>query len=150
ERQGGSRSRGGRGHVHHDRPADAVVRARRRHLAGRQRREDRNQRGQHLAYATEMSDAARVARLLVESATALAESCGAKAIIAYVDALPDPESLPPKIVLVARDDQDQRRMRKLAKSHPTITVPNVTLDRSAQVKLAAIVALSNRTINLGD
>ncbi len=97
-----------------------------------------------------MSDAARVARLLLESATSLAESCNAKAIVAYVDALPDPDNLPARIVLVARDDQDQRRMRKLAKAHPTITVPNVTLDRSAQVKLAAIVALSNRTINLGD
>ena len=97
-----------------------------------------------------MNDAARVARLLLESASALAESCNARAIVAYVDALPDMDGLPPRMVLVARDDEDQRRINNLAKTNPTITVPNVTLDRSAQVKLAAIVALSNRTIDLGD
>ncbi len=98
-----------------------------------------------------MTDTTRVAQLLLESATTLAQSSGARSIVVYVDALPELSAVPPRTVLVARDEQDQTRIEKLAKSNPTaITVPNVTLDRFGQVKLAAIIALSNRTIDLGD
>jgi DNA integrity scanning protein DisA with diadenylate cyclase activity len=98
-----------------------------------------------------MSDAARVSRLLLESATTLAQSSNARAIVVYADALPDLKAVPPRTILVARDEQDLRLTDKLAESNPTtITVPNVTLDRFGQVKLAAIIALSNRIIDLGN
>ncbi len=98
-----------------------------------------------------MLEAARVSHLLLESATILAQSTSARAIVVYVDALPDVEAVPPRTILVARDTEDQRRIEKLGLSHPTtINVPDVTLDRFGQVKLSAIVALSNRVIDLGD
>lgn len=96
-----------------------------------------------------MTDAARVARLLLESATTLARSTNARAIVVYVDALPELDAVPPRTVLVARDEDDLRRVEKLGKT-PSVTVPDVTLDRFGQVKLAAIIALSNRVIDLGD
>ncbi len=98
-----------------------------------------------------MEDPARVSRLLLESATTLAKTGNARAIVVYVDALPELEAVPPRTILVARDKQDLERTEKLAESNSTtITVPNVTLDRFGQVKLAAIIALSNRIIDLGD
>jgi hypothetical protein len=98
-----------------------------------------------------MSDAARVSRLLLESATTLAQSSNARAIVVYADALPDLKAVPPRTILVARDEHDLRLTDKFAESSPTtITVPNVTLNRFGQVKLAAIIALSNRIIDLGD
>jgi len=98
-----------------------------------------------------MDDPARVSRLLLESATMLAQTGNARAIVVYVDALPELEAVPPRTILVVRDKQDLQRTKKLAESNSTtITVPNVTLDRFGQVKLAAIIALSNRIIDLGD
>jgi len=98
-----------------------------------------------------MDDPARVSRLLLESATMLAQTGNARAIVVYVDALPELEAVPPRTILVIRDKQDLQRTKKLAESNSTtITVPNVTLDRFGQVKLAAIIALSNRIIDLGD
>ena len=98
-----------------------------------------------------MADASRVARLLLESATTLAQSSNARAIIVYADALPDLDAVPPRTVLVTRDEHDLRLAERLAESNPlTVGVPNVTLDRFGQVKLAAIIALSNRIIDLGD
>ncbi|MCH8343586.1 MAG: DNA integrity scanning protein DisA nucleotide-binding domain protein [Planctomycetes bacterium] len=98
-----------------------------------------------------MDDPAGVSRLLLESATTLAQTTNARAIIVYVDALPELEAVPPRTVLVARDKHDLDRIEKFAESNSrTITVPNVTLDRFGQVKLAAIIALSNRIIDLGD
>ena len=98
-----------------------------------------------------MSDAARVSHLLLESASTLAQSSNARAIVVYADALPQLKAVPARTILVARDEHDLRMTDKFAESHPTtITVPNVTLDRFGQVKLAAIIALSNRIIDLGD
>jgi DNA integrity scanning protein DisA with diadenylate cyclase activity len=98
-----------------------------------------------------MDEPARVSRLLLETATTLAQTCDARAIVIYVDALPDLDAVPPRTVLVTRNDQDLQHVDRFAGSNPlTINVPNVTLDRLGQVKLAAIVALSNRIIDLGD
>ncbi len=98
-----------------------------------------------------MSDAKRVSRLLLESAVTLAQSSNARAIVVYVDALPDLDAVPPRTVLVARDESEEALAERFAESNPTtIRVPRVTLDRFGQVKLAAIIALSNRIIDLGD
>ncbi len=98
-----------------------------------------------------MSDAERVSRLLLESAVTLAQSSNARAIVVYVGALPDLDAVPARTILIARDDSEVTLAGKFPESHPTvIRVPNVTLDRFGQVKLAAIIALSNRIIDLGD
>lgn len=98
-----------------------------------------------------MDDPTKVARLLLESATTLAQAVNARAIVVAVDALPEVESVPPRTVLVARDEEDQRRLEKLKEAGlGAVDVPNVELDRMGQVKLAAIIALSNRIIDLGD
>ena len=98
-----------------------------------------------------MDDPSRVARLLLESATTLATACSARAIIVSVDALPEVESVPPRTILVGRSPEDEKAIKRLADSaYGTILVPNVELDRMGQVKLAAIIALSNRLLDLGD
>jgi DNA integrity scanning protein DisA with diadenylate cyclase activity len=98
-----------------------------------------------------MGDPERVARLLLESATTLAQSSNARAIVVYVNALPEIEAVPPRTVLVARDDRDAQQASRFARSSPrTVEVPDVRLDRFGQVKLAAVIALSNRIIDLGD
>ena len=99
-----------------------------------------------------MSDGASVPRLLLESATTLAQSTNARAIVVYVDALPDLDAVPPRTILVSRsNEEDERHIERLQQSGTaTISVPNVMLDRFGQVKLAAIIALSNRVIDLGD
>jgi hypothetical protein len=52
---------------------------------------------------------------------------------------------------VTRDSLERDRIEKLRPSaQAVIEVPNVELDRLGQVKLAAIIALSNRVINLND
>ena len=62
----------------------------------------------------------------------LAQSSSACAIVVHVDALPALESVPPRTVLVARNDQDLQLADKLDASATTITVPDDTLDRFAE------------------
>jgi diadenylate cyclase len=103
------------------------------------------------SYASTVIDGVQVCGLLLESAAGLARSTGARAIVMYVDALPELDAVPSRTLLISRDEDDQRRAEKLAASGATLlSVPDVTLDRFGQVKLAAIIALSNRLIDLGD
>lgn len=98
-----------------------------------------------------MTDQARTARLLLATATTLAQSSNARAIIAAVDALPELEAVPPRTILVARDEQDAAQAGRLVESPAhIIRAPAVELDRLGQVKLAAVIALSSRLIDLGD
>lgn len=98
-----------------------------------------------------MVDPSKLAKLLLESASAVASSCNARAIFVAADALPDIESLPKRTVLVTRDSLERDRIEKLTPSaQAVIEVPNVELDRLGQVKLAAIIALSQRVIDLND
>ncbi len=98
-----------------------------------------------------MDDSTRVARLLLESATTLATTCSARAIVVATDALPEVEAVSPRTVLVTRTEADEQRAAKLVDSALTsIHVPNVELDRLGQVKLSAIIALSSRIIDLQD
>jgi len=98
-----------------------------------------------------VSTEAHVSHLLLESAAALAISTNARAIVIYSDALPELDAVPPRTILIARDEAEGRRAARFADSGArTLQVPKVTLDRFGQVKLAAIVALSSRMIDLGD
>ncbi len=98
-----------------------------------------------------MEDPTRVANMLLDSAAALADTADARAIIVAADALPPLDILPPDTLLIARSSDAPsvvKRLRPLARA--TIEVPNVELDRMGQVKLAAVIALSNRLLDLGD
>lgn len=98
-----------------------------------------------------MDDPTKVARLLLGSATTLVKAIGARAIIVAVDALPEMEAVPPHTILMARDSIDRERIETLRESAmAAIDVPNAELDRLGQVKLGAIIALSNRLIDLND
>lgn len=98
-----------------------------------------------------MDDPARVPRLLLESASRLARASHARAIIVHADALPEVDAVPGRTILVLRDEEDRKTAARLEDSAAgTITVPPVTLDRLGQVKLAGIIALSSRLVDLGD
>lgn len=98
-----------------------------------------------------MADPARVARLLLETASSLANAAGARAIVVAVDALPELEAVPPRTVLVRRSIGDDAVVERLSETaHGVIEVPPVELDRLGQVKLAGIIALSSGEIALED
>jgi len=98
-----------------------------------------------------MDDPSTVAQLLLETADRLAEASQARAIIVAADALPEVESIPPRTILVVREKPDMDIAQSFGGEEVvTIQVPNVELDRLGQVKLAAIIALSNRMIDLQD
>ncbi len=98
-----------------------------------------------------MHDAAQLARLLMEAATSVAQSTGARAILTAVDAIPEVDAVPPRTILIVRDGHDHDRAEALAGSAlGMIEVPNVELNRIGQVKLAAIMAVSHRMIELTD
>ncbi len=98
-----------------------------------------------------MDDPSRIPRLLIESATTAARAANARAIIVAADALPDLAGLPAKTILVVRDGDDPKDTARFGDSTPdVITVPLAELDRMGQVKLAAIIALSHRLIDLAD
>ena len=90
-----------------------------------------------------MDDPSRVARLLLESATTLAQATGARGIIVAADALPELEAVPPRTILVARNDEDRKLVAKLTDSaHAAADVPNVELagkDRKWHKAAAKIV-----------
>ncbi len=96
-------------------------------------------------------DPARVAKLLLDSASNLARASDARAIMVYADALPDRNAVPARTILIGREQADIRRIKALSSSGAgSISVPAVTLNRFGQVTLAVIIALSNRMIDLGD
>lgn len=98
-----------------------------------------------------MDDPSTVAQLLLETADRLAEASRARAIIVAVDALPEVENVPPRTILVVREQPDMDMAQSVGGEEiATIQVPNVELDRLGQVKLAAIIALSHRMIDLQD
>ena len=81
----------------------------------------------------------------------MANAIGARAIIVAVDALPELDAVPPSTILVARDESDRKRIKRLEETmKASIDVPNVELNRLGQVKLNAIIAVSNRLIDLND
>ncbi|MCZ6837188.1 MAG: diadenylate cyclase [Planctomycetota bacterium] len=98
-----------------------------------------------------MNDPTRGAKLLLEAAVTMANAVGAKAIVVAVDALPEIDAVPANTILVARDDHDRERIKKLSGTmKATIDVPEVELNRMGQVKLHAIISISNRYIDLQD
>lgn len=102
-------------------------------------------------------DPRRISHLLLESASALARAADARAIVADIKALPPLHAAPPNTILVVRESDPEsdpdlgeliERLRPTAKA--VITIPDAELDRLGQVRLAAIIALSERVLELDD
>ncbi len=98
-----------------------------------------------------MPDPALTANLLVEAAAGIARSSGAKAVLVAADALPEGTEPPAGTILITRRVDDQRRADRLRVSKSQVlSVPDVELDRLGQIKLAALVAVSRRLLDLAD
>ncbi|MFK7959565.1 MAG: DNA integrity scanning protein DisA nucleotide-binding domain protein [Phycisphaerales bacterium] len=88
---------------------------------------------------------------LLESASALVRMTDAAALLVDVSALPPLHALPNDTILVRRAGSDEELVERLQGSATAvISVPNADLDRMGQIRLAAIIALSERILSLDD
>jgi len=83
----------------------------------------------------------------------IAEECQANALLVYADALGEKElSIPTEdsilIYLITRTQAEEAPLKR--KGHLFIRVPEVPLNRMAQVKMATLIALSQGKLKKGD
>ena len=98
-----------------------------------------------------MSEPGLIANLLLESAAGIARSVGAKSIVVSADALPEGCDPPEGSLLLTRRPEDKRRIQELGVAdNCVLEIPAVELDRMGQVKLAALVGVSRRLLDLSD
>lgn len=98
-----------------------------------------------------MPDPGLIANLLLESAAGISRSVGARAIVVSADALPEGCEPPQGSLLLTRRPEDKRRVEELGVADDCVLeVPQVELDRMGQVKLAALVGISRRLLDLSD
>ena len=98
-----------------------------------------------------MSEPGLIANLLLESAAGIARSVGAKSIVVSADALPEGCEPPEGSLLLTRRPEDKRRIQELGiADNCVLEIPAVDLDRMGQVKLAALVGVSRRLLDLSD
>lgn len=93
-----------------------------------------------------------VAQHLLAAAEELADACGAARIIVFLDGLPDDPEISARLVIVTRGGGDADRAQRLAElgGAAVLDVPDVALDRTGQVNLATLMALSQKIITRGD
>ncbi len=97
---------------------------------------------------------AELTRSIVSSAARVAKQIKARSILLYVDALFQPEELPKLIgkdlslILVARDDKDVERAQRITPQ--VLSVPRVNLTRMGQIKMATMMAFSQRMLAPGE
>ena len=98
-----------------------------------------------------MSEPGLTATLLLESAAGIVRSISGRHILLAADGLPEGARPPEATLLIARRPDDHRRAEALdiSKDH-IINVPDVELDRLGQVKLAALIGVSRRILDLND
>ncbi|MDP7030427.1 MAG: diadenylate cyclase [Phycisphaerales bacterium] len=98
-----------------------------------------------------MTDPGQTAALLVEAAAGIARSVKARTVVVSIDALPDRCEPPEGSLLLARRPSDLRRAESLdPPPEHILEIPEVELDRLGQVKLAALVGVSRRLLDLED
>jgi len=99
-----------------------------------------------------MSDQHDIATRLVRIAGTLAEETGGSRILAFVDALPDDVEVEGRVLLVSRTAEPEARLERLRAQPDAVVLrmPDVDLDRSGQINLATLLALSQGVIALGD
>ncbi|MBT4767873.1 MAG: hypothetical protein HOO04_05890 [Phycisphaerae bacterium] len=98
-----------------------------------------------------MPEPGLIANLLLESAAGIARSVGAKSIVVSADALPEGCEPPEGSLLLTRRPEDKRRIQELGVAdNCVLEIPAVDLDRMGQVKLAALIGVSRRLLDLSD
>ncbi len=101
-----------------------------------------------------VSPAARIAESIMESAARIAKQVSARALMVYLDAIPDIEKLrkavkkPTEILFIARDEKDVARAKEHSLKY--LQVPPFNLTRMGQIKMASILAFSQRLLDSGD
>ncbi len=91
---------------------------------------------------------------IVSSASQVAKEVGARAVIVYVDAVTDPERVAKllgkklDLIFVARDEKDLERAKRT--TDKVLTVPPVNLTRMGQIKMATLMAFSQRMLAPGE
>jgi diadenylate cyclase len=91
---------------------------------------------------------------MIGSAVRVAKEVQASSILLYVDALARPEALlrlvgkKLSVILVARDEKEATRAREFTSK--VLTVPPVNLTRMGQIKMATLLAFSQRMLAPGE
>ncbi len=100
------------------------------------------------------TSATQIAESIIGSAARIAKTVSARALMVYLDAVPDIEKLrsavkkPTEILFIARDTKDVTRAKEHALKY--LEVPPFSLTRIGQVKMATIMAFSQRLLKGGD
>ena len=93
-------------------------------------------------------------RSIVVAAAQVSQAVSARAMIAYVDAIPDVEQYlgsiqpPTDPILIIRDEKDKLRLREY--DVQTLEVPAFNLTRMGQIKTASLMAFSQHILVPGD
>jgi len=96
-------------------------------------------------------DPGQASHLLLESAVGIRQALRAKGLVLAIDALPDAASPPEGTLILTRRPEDRRRAEALGVPEDRmVDVPDVELDRLGQVKLAALLIVSRRLLDLSD
>lgn len=95
----------------------------------------------------------RITSALVENVPQIAAACGATAVFVYADAmegeeLPLPPELKDKVFYISKTPSEQEEQEE--RGTHFIRVPNVSLTRMGQVKIAIFLALSRGIVHRGD
>ena len=91
---------------------------------------------------------------MIDAAVQVAEKVKAKAVLIYVDSLDDVGAVAEKVkkvtrlILVARDEKDELRSKEHANT--VLRVPDLDLTRLAQIKMATLMAFSQRLLSPGE
>lgn len=108
---------------------------------------------------TAMSTATQISRGLLEHVAQIARNCGATGILVYSDALDERDrelldGLEQQVYYVARSRKTQpdelEKPRPKARDPNVIHVPDVSLTRMGQVKIALVMAMSRGLLSTGD
>ncbi len=92
--------------------------------------------------------------IMIDAAVQVAKKVKAKAVLIYVDSLNDVGSVAEKVkkvtrlILVARDEKDELRGKEHA--NKILRVPDLDLTRLAQIKMATLMAFSQRLLSPGE
>ena len=100
------------------------------------------------------SSSTQIAESIIGAAARVAKSVSARALMVYLDAVPDIDKLrgavksPTEILFITRDAKDVARAKEHALKY--LQVPPFNLTRMGQIKMATILAFSQRLLDGGD
>ncbi len=104
---------------------------------------------------TQTTDQVSYAHAMMESALSIIRKCNLKALLIYVDGLASLDELElldfkasVQIILIARNDSVYEKA--LEYTDKVVRVPQVSLTRISQIKLAVMLSFSNRFLEPGD